>query len=286
MMGGRSLGDTSRRSLSQRVWYITTRLYFRRRDVSFPQALVDIPAEDFFSRVHAHMNVDPETAVLGWKESVEPKKSPYHRLSSPEDLNEAIKGLMALQNSSRRKRPVIMEVVNLEVQSDGKAVKQAEKDSESAVTSPELAKVLAKLTCALHPGKNRWCYATGPKSKHPGTHVAVGIDVATLWARKIHDKEADEDCVEAPNILNLDGLAEGGRAREERSTRGRGQAPALPPIHVHVGGSDPAPLRQVDTNLPNPPALKRRRDLFDNDSDSDDSDDDGLTVMAVLEELH
>ncbi|KAJ6524180.1 hypothetical protein B0H19DRAFT_972217, partial [Mycena capillaripes] len=246
-----------------------------------------LPAEDFFSRVHAVMQVNPETAVLGWKESAELKRTPYHQLKTHEGLRAAFGSSLALQNSSRRKRPVIMEVNFLnkllqEVQPDGKKVKQPEKVSESAILSPEIAKVQAKLSCALHPGKNRWCYVMGPKSKSPGKHVAIGIDVLTLWARKIHDKEADEDCVTPPNILNLDELAEKGHTREDRNSRGRG-APALPPIHVHVGGSDHAPLRQVDANVPGA-SLKRQREVSDEDSDSDD--DDMLTVSAVLEELH
>ncbi|KAJ7794919.1 hypothetical protein B0H14DRAFT_3496520 [Mycena olivaceomarginata] len=67
-------------------------------------AVTTQPAEDFFSHVHAHMNVNPETATLGRKESVEPRKTPYHRLSSPDDLEAAISHLVELQNSWRRKR--------------------------------------------------------------------------------------------------------------------------------------------------------------------------------------
>lgn len=73
----------------------------------------DLPAEDFFSRVHAVMQVNPETAVLGWKESAELKRTPYHQLKTHEDLRAAFGLLVALQNSSRRKRPVIMEVANV-----------------------------------------------------------------------------------------------------------------------------------------------------------------------------
>jgi hypothetical protein len=144
------------------------------------------------------MNVNPETATLGRKESVEPRKTPYDRLSSPNDLEAAISHLVELQNSWHSKRPVIMEVVNLVrrlllsniplqnkllqvVQSDGKSVEQGEKTSESAVIAPELR----RCRCALHPGKNRWCYVMGPTSKYPGKHCPVGIDVVTLWARKI-----------------------------------------------------------------------------------------------------
>ncbi|KAJ6524827.1 hypothetical protein B0H19DRAFT_1085201 [Mycena capillaripes] len=240
---------------------------------------------DFFSRIHAQMNVDPATAVLGWKESAERKKDPYHRLSSTEDLTDALNQLSALQNSTRRKKPVIMEVVNLplqEVQPDGKTTKKAEKPSETAVGLPELEKVQAKLTCAEHPGKNRWCYVMGPKSAHPGKHVEVGIDVVSLLARKMRDGEADPECINPPNILRLDELAERGRPREERNTRGRAQ-PALPPIHVHVGSSSSSnsgdhALRDVDTNV----AGKRSRA---ESSDDDSDDDDVLPIIDVLREL-
>jgi hypothetical protein len=61
--------------------------------------------------------------------------------------------------------------------------KKADKPSETAVTLPELRKVKEKLTCALHPGKNRWCYVRGPKDKRPGEHVPLDLEVLLLWAR-------------------------------------------------------------------------------------------------------
>ncbi|KAJ7077933.1 hypothetical protein C8R44DRAFT_910695 [Mycena epipterygia] len=242
---------------------------------------VDIPPDDFFSRLHAVMNVDPATASLGWKESAERRRDPYHRLSSAEDLKDAFKQLIMLQDTSRRRKPFVMEIVNTEVQPDGKTVKQAEKPSETAITVPELRKVQAKLACAEHPGRNRWCYVMGPTSKHPGKHVPLGIDVVSLWARKMHDGEADEDCIIPPNILNLDELAERGCAREERNARGRGQA-ALPPIHVHVGGSAERTLRDVDTNIP----TSRKHAREESSDDESDDDIDALKIEDVLQELH
>ncbi|KAJ6624198.1 hypothetical protein B0H10DRAFT_2212928 [Mycena sp. CBHHK59/15] len=59
------------------------------------------------------MNVDPATAVLGWKESSECRRDPYHRLSSVDDLKEALRHLLALQTSTHCKKPVVMEVTNL-----------------------------------------------------------------------------------------------------------------------------------------------------------------------------
>ncbi|KAJ7687052.1 hypothetical protein B0H17DRAFT_1125737 [Mycena rosella] len=242
----------------------------------------DIPADDFFSRIHARMNVDPATAILGWKESQERRRDPHRRLETAEDLGGAFKQLIALQKSSRRKKPVIMEIANLEVQPDGKTTKQAEKQSETAISIPELEIVKAKLTCALHPGRNRWCYVMPPDSKHPGEHIALGIEHVGLWARKVHDGEASDDCINPPNVLNFDQMAEKGRAREERIARGRGQA-ALPPIHVHVGSGSEHTLHDINPNLPTS-RTKRAREVS-SDSSSDDDDDDALTITDVLQEL-
>ncbi|KAJ7709051.1 hypothetical protein B0H17DRAFT_916406 [Mycena rosella] len=242
----------------------------------------DIPADDFFSRIHARMNVDPATAILGWKESQERRRDPHRRLETAEDLGGAFKQLIALQKSSRRKKPVIMEIANLEVQPDGKTTKQAEKQSETAISIPELEIVKAKLTCALHPGRNRWCYVMPPDSKHPGEHIALGIEHVGLWARKVHDGEASDDCINPPNVLNFDQMAEKGRAREERIAHGRGQA-ALPPIHVHVGSGSEHTLHDINPNLPTS-RTKRAREVS-SDSSSDDDDDDALTITDVLQEL-
>ncbi|KAJ6631961.1 hypothetical protein B0H10DRAFT_1975580 [Mycena sp. CBHHK59/15] len=243
----------------------------------------DIPATDFFSRIHAQMNVDPTTAVLGWKESAERRRDPYHRLESAEDLDGAFKCLVKLQTSTRCKKDVIMEVVNLEVQPDGKTTKQAEKQSETALSIPELQQVQAKLKCAEHPGNNWWCYVMGPKSTHPRKHVELGIDVVSLWARKVVRTGLYHlYCVEPPSILRLDELAKRGRTREERNTRGRGQ-PTLPPIHVHVGADASVwALHPVDDNT-----VKSKKcphaDLSSDESDSDD--DDTLLISDVLREL-
>ncbi|KAJ6614275.1 hypothetical protein B0H10DRAFT_1803816 [Mycena sp. CBHHK59/15] len=232
----------------------------------------NIPPDDLFSHLHAQMNVDPTTASLGWKESAERRRDPYHRLSSTEDLQDAFKQLTTLMASSHRRKQVIMEIVNLP---NGKTVKQAEKPSKTAMTIPELLEVQTKLACAEHPGNNRWCYVMGPKSKYPGKHVEVGIDVVSLWARKMVD--TDEDCINPPSILNLDKLAERGCAWEERNTRGHGPA-ALPPIHVHVGGSADSALCDVDTNIPT-----SRKHAHE---ESSDDDNDALTIADVLQELH
>ncbi|KAK6984251.1 hypothetical protein R3P38DRAFT_2806620 [Favolaschia claudopus] len=61
----------------------------------------DLPPADFLSRMHAQMNVDPETAMLGWKEAQERRGDPYHRLSSEQDVKDAFRDLIKLQESTR-----------------------------------------------------------------------------------------------------------------------------------------------------------------------------------------
>ncbi|KAK7027119.1 hypothetical protein R3P38DRAFT_3191428 [Favolaschia claudopus] len=105
----------------------------------------DLPPADFLSRMHAQMNVDPETAMLGWKEAQERRGDPYHRLSSEQDVKDAFRDL-----------------IKREEQTNGKTTKKPEKPSETAVAVPELHNVQEKLSCMEHPGKNRWCYVMGP----------------------------------------------------------------------------------------------------------------------------
>ncbi|KAJ7165220.1 hypothetical protein C8R46DRAFT_900628 [Mycena filopes] len=241
----------------------------------------DIAPHDFFSRIHAQMNLDPTTAILGWKEAAEPRRDAPHKLSSSQDLADAFRRMIDLQKSTRRRKPVVMEIVNTEVQPDGKKTKQPEKPVESALTIPELENVKSKLSCMLHPGRNRWCYVMPPDSKKPGEHVALGIEHVSLWARKVHDGEANADCINPPNCLNFDDLAQRGRAREERNSRGRGQQ-AIPPIHVHVGGAGEQTLRDIDNNLPT--SRKRAHTALSDDESSDE--DDALTIGDVLADLH
>ncbi|KAK6992308.1 hypothetical protein R3P38DRAFT_3191538 [Favolaschia claudopus] len=112
----------------------------------------DLPPADFLSRMHAQMNVDPETAMLGWKEAQERRGDPYHRLSSEQDGPDQTSREYSF--GTRRKKEVVMQIVNLEEQTNGKTTKKPEKPSETAVAVPELHNVQEKLSCMEHPGKN------------------------------------------------------------------------------------------------------------------------------------
>jgi hypothetical protein len=54
------------------------------RDIEFPS---DIPCSDFRDRVMAAMNLNPATALLGWKTSDEPKHAATHELTTDSDID-------------------------------------------------------------------------------------------------------------------------------------------------------------------------------------------------------
>ncbi|KAJ7658669.1 hypothetical protein DFH06DRAFT_1472729 [Mycena polygramma] len=143
---------------------------------------------------------------------------------------------------------------------DGKTTEEDDKQSETTIS--ELDKVKAKLTCALHRGGKRWCYVMPFTSIHPGKHIPLGIEHVGLWARKVHDGEASDDCIHPPKVLNFDEMAELGRPGEECNARGGGK---------HA-------LRDIDANAPASELHKRRREESDDDKDA-------LTIFDVLREL-
>lgn len=74
---------------------------------------LDIIPTDFLSRVSANMNLDRNTAQLGWKSCDDTKSSAPRRLSTADDVQYAFREMVALLENTRRMKPVYMEVVNL-----------------------------------------------------------------------------------------------------------------------------------------------------------------------------
>ena len=80
------------------------------RIVSFE---ADIDRNDFLGRVCAYMDLTRATAQLGYKRNFERRSDPPHRLITVEDVDEAFERALKLSASKRRKKDVILEVVNL-----------------------------------------------------------------------------------------------------------------------------------------------------------------------------
>lgn len=74
---------------------------------------VDIPFEDFMSRVCARMGLDPRNARLGYKYlAKDPRRSQWHALANEENLRAAMdRGVGYIRRA--RKHRVILEIENL-----------------------------------------------------------------------------------------------------------------------------------------------------------------------------
>lgn len=73
----------------------------------------NISRHDFRDCVTAAMNLDPATAELGWKTSDEGKRAAAHQLSTYHDIDSAFQFIMDMQHSTRRKKAVALEIIEL-----------------------------------------------------------------------------------------------------------------------------------------------------------------------------
>lgn len=78
------------------------------RDIVFPTT---IPYVDFFDRICAAMDIDPNTSQLGWKSNDEPKRSRAHQLSTEADMKTAFRKLSNMKHNPRRYKEVVMEII-------------------------------------------------------------------------------------------------------------------------------------------------------------------------------
>ncbi|KAG6908316.1 hypothetical protein DXG01_005292 [Tephrocybe rancida] len=243
----------------------------------------DIEPRDFLARVIANLDLDPGSAQLGWKSCDDTKTSHPRRLKTDEDVQCAFDEMVKLLTSTRRKRPVFMEVVNLT--KPAVPVPSAPKPSETAA-SEEMKIVKEKLRCAQHPGANRWCFVKNDRDGNAGRHVPLGIAELSLWAREMRDGRCDRECKLAPEILRLDDLVNAERERSEpRGSRRYGPAqPAMPAIHVHLTDS---PIGEVLVPRErNQAKHKRKRQDTPPDNDSDTDDVPVIAISELLESLH
>ncbi|KAF8805111.1 hypothetical protein BYT27DRAFT_7105037 [Phlegmacium glaucopus] len=263
------------------VGNITVRLPLNNkvfRDIKFP---ADIPRQDFFDRICANMGLDRATAQLGWKSNDEAKRARAHDLATNNDVDNAFNAILKMKNNTRRQKEVYMEIIHL----NPAPVEVAKKKNDGNRATDfaygaELRMVQEKLRCAEHAGPNRWCYVSADT---PNEHVALGYEEISLWARKIHDNDADPDCVTPPNCLRLDDL----RQRASRVRKNTASKSSLPPIHVHINN---APLSDAKVNQAagsSARGLKRGRSTISTvDSTDSDSDEEALPLSDVLDQLH
>jgi len=81
------------------------------RDISFS---TDIAFEDFFDRICAVMELERQSARLGWKFTTDRRADLSHRLMTPGDLDGAFETAVDRMSNKRRiQKEVIVEIINL-----------------------------------------------------------------------------------------------------------------------------------------------------------------------------
>ncbi|KAF7977228.1 hypothetical protein HWV62_4323 [Athelia sp. TMB] len=216
---------------------------------------LDIPPEDFLSRVCAQIGISREGARLGWKSQGDDKqRAPWHRLETHDDVRQTFAHFDKLKKDPRRRKAVVMEIADLE-----DAARMAEraaqlknalapKATESAYAE-ELKIVKGALRCEEHGGANRWCYVS---PGHGKKHIALGLKEVGLWARKM-------------------------RVGRQKNT------PDMPAVHIHLGSD--SPLAPVTSNGAGTSASGTKRPREESSDDESDSDGDLLPITEVLRQL-
>lgn len=73
----------------------------------------DVSSEDFYDRVCCAMALSRESAKLGWKGCDERKRDGFHRLETAEDLGGVFEMHRPMLLSTRRVKPVFVEISDL-----------------------------------------------------------------------------------------------------------------------------------------------------------------------------
>jgi|ERR1700722_4568856 len=80
------------------------------RDILFN---TDIHFDDFFDRICAIMEIERQSASIGWKFTMDRRTDPSHQLATAYDLACAFQRAVDLMKNKRIKKAVVLEVVNL-----------------------------------------------------------------------------------------------------------------------------------------------------------------------------
>ena len=160
------------------------------RDIKFP---TDVSYRDFLERICAAMDLNPNTAQLGWKSNNEPKRASAHQLSTQPKMRDAFQKLVSVMGNPRRYKEAVMEVIPLvslpstlitrqspiNRPQNAPAQEAKKNQAENLSYARALRIVQGKLRCMQHPESNRWCYIN-PDS--PNEHIALGREEINLWA--------------------------------------------------------------------------------------------------------
>ncbi|KAF8979997.1 hypothetical protein BDQ17DRAFT_1337967 [Cyathus striatus] len=185
----------------------------RRPPAQQPREDRGLPFDDFYDRICAHMDLQPNDALIGYKFKWDRVCDAPHRLSSAEEYHTMIEITIEIHNlraNANRRRT--------NKQPTKCKLDETDPGLDSTVSfAAQLWELKEQLTCQKHCVSN--------------DHFQLDIYVLTLWAKKILLNEATFH--QPPAMKEFDHLP---RKRYCSSLASSSSAPP-PPIHIHLGDS-------------------------------------------------
>ncbi|KAG1890619.1 uncharacterized protein F5891DRAFT_1282558 [Suillus fuscotomentosus] len=244
---------------------------------------------DILDSTRAAMNLSKKYEHLGWRLSTARRMDPPHRLLTSQDIASAFKAVRAEQVSGRKKKKVVIEIVNTAgIVSD-----------PSLLYVKELENVKRRLCCAEHQlggSENTFCWVDVSQPDAP--HYPICTQDLQEWAKHLYDtRDPDSTCATLPNTPYFDDIRKTRQARTASPLQCIPTELISPIIHNHVhlssaidntwASNDAHSVQQLESQGPMaaPQPLKRTFALYmESDEESDDEEppkdiDDVITTI-------
>ncbi|KAF8493760.1 hypothetical protein F5888DRAFT_1636507 [Russula emetica] len=227
--------------------------------------------DNIFSRICAYMDVPRGYGKLGWRLNSAQRSDPPRHFLTNQDIDSTFKEATGVRNLGKKKKCVVIEIVNTEPAIAKKTSKQKRDNID-----PDITPSIMPYTKELELVKEKF------------------------WAKSLHENPTKTSCILPPNGLLTD-------VKKTRKPRGSSSyscattEPAAPMIHnhVHVADFTKAPesslsaasaLQPLSNNGPSSSlagcSLTRQHAMYFELDDKSDEGEDSFDIKKVLDQLH
>ncbi|KAH9965163.1 hypothetical protein BJV74DRAFT_745904, partial [Russula compacta] len=226
---------------------------------------------------------------------------PPCRFLTNQEVDSAFKEAAEARNSGKKKKCVVIEIVNTDPAISKKSSKRKQDNVDPDMQpsmmpyTKELELVKEKVHCNEHRGENTWCWV----DLSNGNHIPLCLNDLQFWAKSLHEDPTETSCTLLPNGLLTD-MKKTCKPHGLSSARATTE-PAAPIIHnhVHVADFTKAPessssvvgaLQPLGNNGPSSNfasrTLTQQYAMYFELDDESDKGEDSLDIKKVLDQLH
>ncbi|KAG1789842.1 uncharacterized protein HD556DRAFT_1446632 [Suillus plorans] len=257
--------------------------------------------QDIFDSMRATMNLPKAYEHLGWRLSTARRTDPPHRLLTTQDIASAFKAVRAEQASGRKKKKVVIEIVNTMPVLKGKPIKSQAgmvPDPSLLLYTKELENVKNKLCCYEHQlgdSQDTFCWVDVSQLNTP--HYPMCTQDLQEWAKYLYDtRDPDNTCINLPSTPHFENICKTRKARTASSLQRVPTELMSPVIHNHVHLSSTiddmwasnGALSGQQSNGPImvPQPLKRTFALYMESDEETDDDEPPQDIEDILTAIH